>query len=51
MKKSQKPTQAEPSEHDIVTHVAGLFLKKRWGNWNPEPVTSTSDNCVSVYAH
>jgi SAM-dependent methyltransferase len=42
---------AWPSELDLMARIAGLRLKERWGNWNREPFTSTSDNCVSVYGH
>mgnify|MGYP005626800047 FL=1 len=41
---------AWPSELDLMARIAGLNLKERWGGWSREPFTSTSSNCVSVYA-
>jgi SAM-dependent methyltransferase len=41
---------AWPSELDLMARIAGLYLKERWANWNREPVTATSRNCISVYA-
>ncbi len=40
---------AWPAELDLMARIAGLRLKERWGGWNREPFTSSSDNCVSVY--
>jgi SAM-dependent methyltransferase len=40
---------AWPSELDLMSRIAGLRLKERWGGWNREPFTSTTRNCVSVY--
>jgi hypothetical protein len=34
---------------DLMPRMAGLRLKGRWGGWNREPFTSTSDAHVSVY--
>jgi SAM-dependent methyltransferase len=41
---------AWPSELDLMARIAGLSLKERWANWNREPITANSDNCISVYA-
>jgi SAM-dependent methyltransferase len=38
-----------PSELDLMARLAGLQLKGRWGGWNKEPFTSSSDIHVSVY--
>lgn len=40
---------AWPSELDLMARIAGLRLKERWGGWNREPFTATSDAHVSVY--
>jgi len=40
---------AWPSELDLMARIAGLRLKERWANWNREPITATSSNCISVY--
>jgi hypothetical protein len=40
---------AWPSELDLMARIAGLHLKERWANWNQEPFTSASSNCVFVY--
>jgi SAM-dependent methyltransferase len=40
---------ASHAELDLMTRIAGLRLKERWGGWNGEPFDSSSDNCVSVY--
>jgi SAM-dependent methyltransferase len=40
---------AWPSELDLMARIAGLRLKERWGGWSREPLTSTSNTCVSVY--
>lgn len=38
-----------PSELDLMARIAGLRLKERWANWNREPITASSSNCISVY--
>lgn len=38
-----------PSELDLMARIAGLRLKERWANWNREPITASSRNCISVY--
>jgi len=38
-----------PSELDLMARIAGLHLKERWANWNREPITASSRNCISVY--
>lgn len=38
-----------PSELDLMARIAGLRLKERWANWNREPITASSNNCISVY--
>lgn len=40
---------AWPSELDLMARIAGLRLKERWANWNREPLTASSSNCISVY--
>jgi hypothetical protein len=40
---------ASHAELDLMARIAGLRLTERWGGWNGEPFTSSSDNCVSVY--
>ncbi len=40
---------AWPSELDLMARIAGLRLKARWGGWNGDPFTSTSERHVSVY--
>jgi SAM-dependent methyltransferase len=40
---------AWPSELDLMARIAGLRLEQRWGGWNREPFTATSDIHVSVY--
>jgi SAM-dependent methyltransferase len=40
---------AWPSELDLMARIAGLSLKERWANWNKEPITASSNNCISVY--
>ncbi len=40
---------AWPSELDLMARIAGLRLKDRWGGWNREPFTSSSNMHVSVY--
>lgn len=40
---------AWPSELDLMARIAGLRLKERWGGWNREPFTATSNSHVSVY--
>jgi SAM-dependent methyltransferase len=40
---------AWPSELDLMARIAGLHLKERWANWNRDPITATSNNCISVY--
>jgi len=40
---------AWPSELDLMARLAGLRLNDRWGGWNSEPFTATSDRHVSVY--
>lgn len=38
-----------PSEMDLMARIAGLRLVHRWGGWEHEPFTSTSQRHVSVY--
>jgi len=38
-----------PSELDLMARIVGLRLKERWANWNREPITASSRNCISVY--
>jgi len=40
---------AWPAELDLMARIAGLQLKERWANWNREPMTASSANCISVY--
>jgi SAM-dependent methyltransferase len=40
---------AWPSELDLMARNAGLRLKGRWGGWDREPFTSSSNVHVSVY--
>lgn len=40
---------AWPSELDLMARIAGLRLEARWGGWNGDPFTSTSERHVSVY--
>jgi Methyltransferase domain len=40
---------AWPSELDLMARIAGLRLRDRWGGWNDEPFTGTSERHVSVY--
>ncbi len=40
---------AWPSELDLMARLAGLRLTGRWGGWNKEPFTSSSNLHVSVY--
>jgi len=40
---------AWPSELDLMARIAGLRLRERWVNWNREPITASSNNCISVY--
>jgi len=42
---------AWPSELDLMARIAGLHLSERWGGWNNEPFTATSERHVSVYRH
>ena len=39
------------SELDLMARLAGMNLRHRWGKWNQEPFTSTSEKHVSVYEH
>ena len=38
-----------PSELDLMSRIAGLRLKERWGGWSREPYNSTTVKLVSVY--
>jgi hypothetical protein len=38
-----------PSELDLMGRIAGLRLSERWGGWNHEAFTATSERHVSVY--
>lgn len=40
---------ATPSELDLMARIAGMQLQDRWGGWQREPFTSSSDAHVSVY--
>ncbi len=39
-----------PAEMDLMARIAGLELRDRWGGWNGEPFTASSDRHISVYA-
>jgi SAM-dependent methyltransferase len=38
-----------PSELDLMAQLAGMQPRERWGGWNREPFTSTSENFVGVW--
>ena len=38
-----------PSELDLMALLAGMTLRERCSNWNREPFTADSRNCISVY--
>jgi SAM-dependent methyltransferase len=38
-----------PSELDLMSRIAGMQLRERWGDWNREPFTSESRKHVSVW--
>lgn len=40
---------AWPHELDLMARIAGLRLRERWGGWQQEPFTATSNRHVSVY--
>lgn len=40
---------AWPAELDLMARIAGLKLKSRWGGWNHEPFTASSELHISVY--
>lgn len=40
---------AWPAELDLMARLAGLRLKERWGGWQRESFTSSSDLHISVY--
>lgn len=40
---------AWPGELDLMARLAGLQLEHRWGGWEEEPFTATSERHVSVY--
>jgi SAM-dependent methyltransferase len=40
---------AWPAELDLMARLAGLRLRERWGGWDGEPYTSTSELHVSVW--
>ena len=40
---------AWPAEIDLMTRVAGMKLKHRWGGWDRSPFTAASKMHVSVY--
>ncbi|MBI2856317.1 MAG: class I SAM-dependent methyltransferase [Chloroflexi bacterium] len=40
---------AWPSELDLMSQLAGMRLRERWGSWRREPFTAASTNHVSVY--
>ncbi len=40
---------AWPSELDLMARLAGLSLTGRWGGWQGQPFTSSSDSHVSVW--
>jgi hypothetical protein len=42
---------AWPSELDLMTTLAGLELKHRWGNWDRDRLTDDSNSHISVYGH
>jgi hypothetical protein len=42
---------AWPSELDLMAQLAGLRLRERWGGWDQEQFTASSDVHVSVYEH
>ena len=37
------------SELDLMAQLAGMQRRERWGGWNREPFTSTSENFVGVW--
>lgn len=39
-----------PSELDLMARLAGLHRTQRWSDWQREPFTDGSRNCISVYA-
>lgn len=40
---------AWPSELDLMARLAGLRLRDRWGGWQRQPFSSSSNTHVSVY--
>jgi SAM-dependent methyltransferase len=38
-----------PSELDLMSRLAGMELRERWGGWEREPFTSESNKHVSVW--
>ena len=38
-----------PAELDLMAQLAGMTLRERWGGWQREPFTSTSESHVSVW--
>ncbi|HEU5003341.1 MAG TPA: class I SAM-dependent methyltransferase [Actinomycetota bacterium] len=40
---------AWPAEIDLMARLAGLTLEQRWGGWQREPFTATSERHVSIY--
>lgn len=38
-----------PGELDLMARIAGLRLADRWGGWQGEPFTATSERHISVY--
>lgn len=40
---------AWPAELDLMARLAGLALECRWGGWERQPFTASSDRHVSVY--
>ena len=42
---------AWPSELDLMSQIAGLSLRHRWGSWSKEEFTKESKRHISVYCH
>jgi hypothetical protein len=38
-----------PGELDLMASLAGLRLRKRWGDWDQQPFTGQSRRHVSIY--
>ena len=38
-----------PAEMDLMAQLAGLQLKERWGGWQREPLTNSTQKHISIY--